>query len=358
MKKITFFVTAALMILAASCGQQSGANKSKTAEVAAQDLYADLPDRDFPVPVTDGKAVSYKWTNPPAPEEGDISTTYGYAGKDLMKSYQEQLREAGFADHGSTGRVDALWTFERSEDGATLVVELGYNEEENETVISMYVNYLNNDEHTGAESNAAFLDWLSAEMELIYHANCVYLKYNQPVGGYGVEAVFVPEGEMYDKITGLVLMRFKNITTGEERYIDGYSFAVPKQDYTPRETYTLDYGLPDDADEFITAHPLYYGALPFFFADVNFDGKEELVITQFGQGQRGCSAYQVYPAEPDDNGEYNILFDAPFDRLDDFSTIDSERRQIIIQSNNSADDTSEEVYKQDENGKFYLFETR
>ena len=108
------------------------------------DLYADLPDKDFPIPMLDGKIVPHDWMRPP--EEHDVSTFYGYTGKDLMKSYQAQLREAGFLDQGTAGRVESLWIYERSEDGATLVVELGYNKEEKTTVIGMYVNYLHRDE--------------------------------------------------------------------------------------------------------------------------------------------------------------------------------------------------------------------
>jgi hypothetical protein len=54
------------------------------------------------------------------PEEHDITTSYGYTGKNLMKSYQGQLREAGFLDNGNAGRVESLWILERSDDGATL----------------------------------------------------------------------------------------------------------------------------------------------------------------------------------------------------------------------------------------------
>ena len=41
----------------------------------------------------DGKIVPYTWMNPP-----------GYTGKNLMKSYQGQLKEAGFLDNGNVGR--------------------------------------------------------------------------------------------------------------------------------------------------------------------------------------------------------------------------------------------------------------
>ena len=113
------------MILAVSCGQQSGAQQTgsqqlKAGETAnAADLYADLPDKAFSIPMVDGKIVPHDWMS--LPEEHDITTSYGYTGKNLMKSYQEQLKEAGFLDNGNVGRVESLWILERSEDGASNV---------------------------------------------------------------------------------------------------------------------------------------------------------------------------------------------------------------------------------------------
>ena len=161
MKKIIFLIVVAAFagIVTSGCGNNSSL-KFKTSEVTdvvkhpeitdketseiIPDLYADLPDKDFPIPMTDGNIVPYDWMRPS--EEYDITTSYGYTGRNLMQSYQGQLREAGFLDNGNVGRVESLWISERSEDGATLVVELGYNRDEATTVISMYVNYLNRNE--------------------------------------------------------------------------------------------------------------------------------------------------------------------------------------------------------------------
>jgi len=193
-----------------------------------------------------------------------------------------------------------------------------------------------------------------------YGGNAVYIKYNQPVNGYKVEVFFMPEEISFGKITGPATLTFIHQKTGKISQIISLHFAVPSKNFPDFEdlesfargqTCYLDYGLPKDADEFIATHPFYYGELPFLFADVNFDGKQELLLTRFGQGQRGCSSYIVFSITPDGAFDDILASQAPFDRLDDFSTIDRENRQIIIHHSNGADDSFEEVYKQDKNGK-------
>jgi len=200
-----------------------------------------------------------------------------------------------------------------------------------------------------------------------YREKAIYIKYRQTVNGYNAEVIFMPEEMIYDKITGPATLTFTHQKTGKKIKVNSLYFAVPSKsfpDFEEMESFAqgqtcyLDYGLPEDADEFITAHPLYYGELPFFFADVNFDGKQELLLTRFGQGQRGCSSYIVFSFTPDGTLEDFLACLAPFNRLDDFATIDRENRQIIIQNSNGADDSFEEVYKPDDNGKFHLTEKR
>ena len=57
-----------------------------------------------------------------------------------MESYKEQLRNVGFADQGSAGHIESLWRYDRSSDGASLIVEMFH--EDSNFVINMYVNYL------------------------------------------------------------------------------------------------------------------------------------------------------------------------------------------------------------------------
>jgi hypothetical protein len=186
------------------------------------------------------------------------------------------------------------------------------------------------------------------------YGKTVRIKYNQQVNGYNVEVFFTPEEMIYDKITGPATLMFTHQKTGKKRQINSLYFAVPSkkfpdfediESFAQGQTCYLDYGLPEGTDEFIADHPLYYGELPFFFADVNFDGKQELVLTRFGQGQRGCSNYIVFSITPDGAFDDLLASQTPFNRLDDFANIDRENRQIVIHNSNGAENSFEEVYK-------------
>ena len=101
-------------------------------------LYAEIPDKGFPVPMRDGAPIPYKHVA--LPEEGYEVTSYVYTVSDssFMESYKEQLRKAGFADQGSVGHIESFWRYDRKSDGLTLLVEMGH--EESNFYINMYVN--------------------------------------------------------------------------------------------------------------------------------------------------------------------------------------------------------------------------
>ena len=111
---------------------------TETDEEDAPDIYIDIPDSMFPIPMLDGVVIPYEWCAPP--EEGYEVTSYVFVGESFMESYKEQLQDAGFVDNGSVGWIESLWRYEREEDGATLIVEMFHEDER--FVINMYVNYL------------------------------------------------------------------------------------------------------------------------------------------------------------------------------------------------------------------------
>jgi ankyrin repeat protein len=92
------------------------------------DDYSGIPDSMFPIPMLYEKYAPYDSFLPP--EEEYVVTTYLYS-TDFVESYKEQLRNAGFVDHGEVQSLSALWIYERNSDGATLVVEMRYGEDEN-----------------------------------------------------------------------------------------------------------------------------------------------------------------------------------------------------------------------------------
>lgn len=102
-----------------------------------------------------------------------------------------------------------------------------------------------------------------------------------------------------------------------------------------------------------------FRSLPFFLLDVNFDGKDELIMNYAGQGQRYCNAYVVYGLQYW-NGEmgYDFLYDstrgvAPFSDLDDLSEIDYTKKEISTFYYGGYSDSEKRIYKPI-NGKINL----
>ena len=104
-------------------------------EVDGPNLYANIPDSMFPIPMSDGQVIPYDWFSPPDYVWG---VAYSYEDKSVMESYQAQLEEAGFINLGTVQSVDSLWQYEDSNNSAIYIVEM-YNDGVTFTM-NMYVN--------------------------------------------------------------------------------------------------------------------------------------------------------------------------------------------------------------------------
>lgn len=103
--------------------------------------------------------------------------------------------------------------------------------------------------------------------------------------------------------------------------------------------------------------------VPFFFLDVNFDGKKDFVIKNFQLGQRWYDAYQAYDVTNDIDGSYgyDYLYDdlrgvAPYQDLDDLSEIDYTKKEISTYMYGGYSDSRKTIYKYI-NGKITLHST-
>ena len=106
-------------------------------------LYSNIPDSFFPIPMLDGVPIPYVRFSPPGPT---LETWYKFDDASVVKSYQAQLREAGFIDLGNDrAHIDdfSVWRYDRNEDGAVLLVEIysGADESGEYCYLEMYVNY-------------------------------------------------------------------------------------------------------------------------------------------------------------------------------------------------------------------------
>lgn len=185
--------------------------------------------------------------------------------------------------------------------------------------------------------------------ELPYERNdIIYIAYNQIVEGYRLRVTCSP----YElRINGFAsaMMEFHNIQSGIKLYAFNPNFSDKclrenDLDIVDNNSIQLDY------NTFQLESGFYYYA-PFQFRDMDFDGKKELLISNWNAAQRGCNAYDVYKIK---NNRLHLLEFPPFDRIDDITTIDNATKTIIIHHSGGASYWVDEYYKANSKGQFKL----
>ena len=181
----------------------------------------------------------------------------------------------------------------------------------------------------------------------------IFISYNQKVNGYKVNVMWFPSDSYYFDQSPAIL-HFQNDTS--EFYIynpsyheggvyEKYGEKTPPKDgdtiyvnYTPKESseYAKAYGYLADHN------------VPFFFQDVDFDGEDELLITNWQCGSKGSSTYDVYKVNQ--YYEYRLdmikLTDAPFCKMENGQTeFDPKEETIKLHLNFSAFEYAIHTYK-------------
>jgi hypothetical protein len=85
--------------------------------------------------------------------------------------------------------------------------------------------------------------------------------------------------------------------------------------------------------------------VPFFFEDIDFDGKDELIVVDFGNGQRRVDDYKVYKPTYKNGNMYNLAIDKPFDMLDQKTAFNKENRTIDVFLSGGACGSTNEKFK-------------
>ena len=125
---------------------------------------------------------------------------------------------------------------------------------------------------------------------------------------------------------------------------DTYNFYLIEYDKDKPSTYDK---FPSDTD------------LPFFFCDVNFDGKKDLILNLYCWGARFNNAYRVYLADKNGCFETDLLYRAtekkPYVEFDDYTEFDYKKKEVILYSSGGWDGYTREFYKLNEYGDFELY---
>ena len=198
----------------------------------------------------------------------------------------------------------------------------------------------------------------------IYPAlNNVHISYSNKVNGYKVEALWSPteiefetgtlyfakgpatikliheDGGIITVVNNYFTLRGERVAGLGIEYKDGTPISIKKQELT------LHYSDPQIPEEELALHG---HDEPFFFYDVTFDGKKELILVEYKEGQRHRDAYKAYEIDSY-NGElipslYQITHREPFIGLDSGTSIDSENKTITHDISNGAWDSYQVIY--------------
>ena len=188
-----------------------------------------------------------------------------------------------------------------------------------------------------------------------YSTPRVYVTYNQIVNGYKVNIIWFPwngASEVGDAFINFVHQSgTPKFTIASSHYtsLDTRILADSAGTFTDGQKFLLDYN-PPRIDRFFDGHS------PFFFRDIDFDGKDELLITEWQGGAKGSSKYDAYKIY-----DYHAekLTRKPFDYITDSDIYDYDAKTITQWLTDGAYYTTKLVYgyhKTEYNSLSYLEE--
>ena len=146
----------------------------------------------------------------------------------------------------------------------------------------------------------------------------IHIDYAERIEGYTVSAdVFLTPGYKFDN-SGSVELHFTKGASSIDLRVDDIllpDYLDPDTNYVDGQTVIRHYSPPPAADTLSCDHP-------FFFYDVDFDGKKEILVASPWGGPRGNRAYFAF----EDTGKR--LEDEPLDRLDSDSRFSAREKSI------------------------------
>ncbi len=170
-----------------------------------------------------------------------------------------------------------------------------------------------------------------------YDNECV-ISYTNKVNEFDVRITVSPVEYNEKSIIGEAKIYFLKDDSCYMSFLNPY-FRLDNVETEGKQDISLYYPTPIIQNEGIL-ELLSFHDLPFIFADVDFDGESELLITYSRQGIRMGNAYHVYDLNYE-FGEpyYDYLYDTsrgniPLQKLDDMSIIDYLNKEISNYSHN------------------------
>lgn len=173
----------------------------------------------------------------------------------------------------------------------------------------------------------------------------VYFKYKQPIKGYEITARWMLSDAR--SWYGYIVMNFRNTNSGASFHVSSDEYANFNTDevahadnfrgYYDGDVYYFEYPSPE---EWVWRDSLYllgYTPPPFQFLDVDFDGKDELLISEW-ENYLPNNYHMVYKIRDNTLVEQNYV---PLNRLSRNSQIDTVRQIIVLREHNGPDDIAD-----------------
>ncbi len=187
-------------------------------------------------------------------------------------------------------------------------------------------------------------------------AKTIHLKFTDVVNDeYIVDVLWMPNYERAPALSGPAVISF--IKDG------GHSFSVSADAFHFPLNMIEGLSLSDSID-LNKVYPIKYDSLkgmslldnshqdlsrqniaPFFFEDIDFDEKKELILVNTQEGQRHGDSYTIYKPTYKYGNIYNLATRKPFDMLDQKTVFNKENRTIDIFSSGGACANSNERFK-------------
>ena len=175
----------------------------------------------------------------------------------------------------------------------------------------------------------------------------IHIDYAERVEGYAVSAdVFLDTGYEFDILGSVELHFTKGGSTIDLRVEDLLLWDYLSRDstYVDGQTIIGHFSPPPAADTLSCHHP-------FFFYDVDFDRKKEILVSNPTGGLRGCRSFSVFET----TGE--LREDEPFDGLDSGSYFNAREKSITQTSHfGLIDGTFIMRYVRQNDGSFLLMD--
>ena len=200
-----------------------------------------------------------------------------------------------------------------------------------------------------AEEKASFFDGTKT----------IHLKFTDVIDDkYTVNVLWTPDDENIPKLVGPATIRFVK-DSGGVFSVSVDAFHLPLDTLNKLGLLKFDYSgdYHTLAVDLTKVYPVEYSgkdslfdsfrgnSVPFFFEDIDFDGKDELIVVDFGTGQKWVDDYKVYKPIYKDGKMYNLETEKPFNMLDQKATFNKENRTIDVFLSGGACGSTNEKFK-------------